>query len=158
MARARRGPPAAQGPALPGVPGSGPEDLHHPQAGWRRCWRSELHLEKLGALSWGGPLLGFISHVLSRLCGVRATCRGKWGRIPRDPGEAGGATRPQLRSSLLLLRPLSPAEGTAAASVLAQAGQGLMQRPPSDRTPPPHHRPPPRPLQRAGTIPSGARS
>ena len=135
VARARWGPPAAQGPALPGVPGSGPEDLHYPQASWRRCWRSELHLEKLGARSWGGPLLGFISHVLSRLCGVHATCRGKWGRIPREPGEAGGATRPQLRSSLLLLRPLSPAEGTTAASVLWQAGQGLMQRPPSDRTP-----------------------
>lgn len=67
------------------------------------------------------------------------TGREKWGRIPREPGEAGGATRPQLGSSLLLLCPLSPAEEATAASVLVQGP------PQGQDSPPPHHRPPPRP-------------
>lgn len=77
------------------------------------------------------------------------TGREKWGRIPREPGEAGGATRPQLGSSLLLLSSVASRGGNSCVCPCAGTppGTGLPAS-----TPPPTAQAP----QRATRILSGA--
>lgn len=166
MARAERGPPAAWGASPPPAP-------EHLGWGLRTCITHKPGGTDAGGLDStlrsSAPVPGWaagrchhprVEQTLWCACYLfllfLLTGREKWGRIPREPGEAGGATRPQLRSSLLLLCPLSPAEEATAVSVLVQGGQGLMQRHPGTGLPTSTPPPTPQAPQRATRILSRA--